>query len=98
MQPMNENWTMTTANSTNTETYLFVWTADGDMPDQLLQACRQLQTDPPQWPGSQIRFEESPEPGFLIDIAKEWKPASTLEEEALFNKLMWEIERAKGKT
>lgn len=97
MLPIDKNWTMTTATQADKQTYLFVWTAEVDMPDQLLQACRQIQTDPPQWPGTTIRFEDSPDPGFLIDIPKEWKPASPIEEEALFNKLIWEIERAKGK-
>lgn len=107
MQPMDNDWTMirssevspaqTKSGNASGETYLFVWTAEEKMPDLLIQACRQLQTDPPQWPGSTVRFEESPEPGFLIDMAKDWLPASPSEEENLFKKLIWEIERAKGK-
>lgn len=79
------------------ETYLLIWTADEKMPDLLLQACRQLLAAPPHWPGVTLRFHERPEPGFMIDVIKEWVPASQSEEEALFKKLIWEIERAKGK-
>ena len=107
MKIMNENWALIRSNEISPslavsgnpggETYLLIWTADETMPDLLLQACRELLAAPPHWPRVTHHFHERPEPGFLIDVVKEWVPAGHSEEEALFNKLIWEIERAKGK-
>lgn len=76
-----------------TLTYFMPWIAEQDMPATLASCCRALDSAPPDWPGVKLFFVEKPSPGFVLRITKGWEPANTAQEQALFKKILWEIQR-----
>lgn len=78
-------------------TYFLLWLAEEDMPEDLLAACQQISKDPPNWPGVRMGFQNTPSPGLTLEFSRGWEPVNTTQEEDLFGKILWEIQRAGGK-
>lgn len=76
--------------------WFFLWIGDDDIPIPILSACQMLSKNPPRWNGVELKFQSEPSPGFTLTIAKDWTPSSDVQEEELFKKMIWEIERLKG--
>lgn len=76
-----------------TLTYFMPWIAEHDIPASVASSCRALDSDPPDWPGVKLFFVEKPSPGFVLRITKGWEPANVAQEQALFKKILWEIQR-----
>lgn len=75
---------------------VLLWLPEETPSNLLLAACEKLNSDPPNWPGTTLTFESEPSPGFCLEISREWWSDSENQQEELFRKMMWEIERAKG--
>lgn len=73
--------------------FFMPWIAEEDMPVTMISTCNNLTSHPPDWPGIKLGFVEKPSPGFVIHITKGWEPANSAQERALFQKIIWEIQR-----
>lgn len=73
--------------------FFMPWIAEEDISPQLLATCHALAANPPDWPGIKLGFVQKPSPGFVLRIVKGWEPANSTQEQNLFQKIMWEIQR-----
>ncbi|HEX4844509.1 MAG TPA: hypothetical protein VFV57_12620 [Limnobacter sp.] len=96
LMPAEEAQTQTPAQGKSPLLWFLVWAGEQDCPPSITQACLRLHKDPPAWPGVSMVFQTQPTPGFVLRIQAEWSPKTTAQEQALFEKLIWEINRAKG--
>lgn len=104
----NEQWALfgppstdstSTGQSCNEDTTLFfLWISEDELPTQFLAACEILNTDPPDWAGIKLSFQAEPSPGFCLEISKGWEPVNEEQEEDLFRKMIWELDRARVMT
>ncbi|WP_370263608.1 hypothetical protein [Limnobacter sp.] len=74
-------------------TFFMLWIDENNISPSLLATCKNLASNPPDWPGVRLEFTETPSPGFLIRIVKGWEPANSKQEQSLFQKVLWEINR-----
>lgn len=73
------------------------WIAEQEIGPELLASCKALNNQSPDIPGTSLRFQTEPTPGFVLEFKPGWLPKTSGQLAGLMSKVFWEIERIHGR-
>lgn len=73
--------------------FFMVWVAENPASVALVNAAQTLENTKNIVPGIDVRFCPEPEPGFILDLQKNWHPDTPETAQRTLDQIIWELNR-----